>query len=81
LSNIIAEFVGGPKCGTVMAIPDLRSRWLFPVIGQLSFYSNENNDLDVETKVIVYDIILDPAMKLPSMNDSGEYRYGYKGIQ
>lgn len=77
---IVAEFIGGPRDGEVMALPDLRDQWLFPVPAPLTFAVNlvKYGATDA-MRCLIYDLALDPEMGRPSLNDKGHYRYRFAG--
>jgi hypothetical protein len=80
---ITAEFIGGPRDGQVMELPDLRSTWLFPAPAPPPTFTVQPYELYPMTtlEVMVYEVILDPEMGRPSLSDDGRYRYRYAGIR
>lgn len=79
---VVAEFVGGPQDGRIMALPDLPRTFRFPVCPGITDYLTSSPapvDASPTYDVLVYEVLLDPAMGRPSRNDAGYYRYGYRG--
>lgn len=77
---IIAEFIGGPRDGEIMELPDLRTRWLFPApLDLVASFTSEELFPTYIPRVLAYDLALDPVMRRPSLSDAGRYRYEFVG--
>lgn len=76
----IAALIGGPIDGQIWAMPTLPPTIRYPITPTLtSLFNAALTPHQIETHYMTYELILDPAMGKPSINDRGEHRYKYIG--
>lgn len=87
MAKVVAEFYGGPSDGEIQELPHLAYSWRIPIAPPVSAvlceFVSESEPLrdrpGTRTVVVEYELVRDPAMGRPSINDQGRYRYEFKG--